>query len=365
MRRLNFKAALLLWSFFRLGSSLLLLSFGAILPAQLLASSSPGVVTTLAGTTGVAGSTNGSGTNTSFSYPFGVAVDSSDNVYVADTNNNLIREITSGGTVMTLAGSSGNSGSTNGTGTGATFRKPQGVAVDTSGNVYVADSGNNLIRKITSGGVVTTLAGSGSPGNGNGTGTAASFNQPVGIAVDSNGNVYVGDSHSNLIREITPGGVVTTLAGSGSFGSSNGTGTAASFNNPFGVAVDSSGNVYVADNWNSLIRKITSSGVVTTLAGSGSSGSSNGTGSAASFKTPVGISVDSNGNVYVGDWGNNLIRKITPGGVVTTLAGSGSSGSANGTGTAASFNGPAGIAVDTSGNVYVGDSNNDLIREIQ
>ena len=264
--------------------------------------------------------------------------------------------------MTTLAGS-GAPGSANGTGTAASFNRPQGAAVDGSGNVYVADTGNNLIRKIAPGGVVTTLAGSGAPGNTNGTGTAALFNQPVGIAVDSSGNVYVGDSHSDLIREITPGGVVTTLAGSGSSGSANGTGTAASFNNPFGVAVDSSGNVYVADNWNNQIRKITG-GVVTTLAGSGAPGSTNGTGTSASFKNPNGIAVDSNGNVYVADWGNNLIREITSGGVVTTLAGSGTAGSANGKETSASFYGPAGVAVDSSGNVYIGDSQNDLIREI-
>jgi len=351
--------------FYRLGFSLLLLLIGTILPASLKAAFVQGaVVTTLAGSAGVTGSTNESGTNASFSYPFGVAVDSSGNVYVADTNNDLIREITSGGIVTTFAGSAGVTGSTNATGTAASFNRPQGVAVDVSGNVYVADSGNNLIRKITSGGVVTTLAGSGSPGSANATGTAASFNQPVGIAVDSSGNVYVGDSHSFLIRKVTSGGVVTTLAGSGSSGSANATGTAASFDNPFGVAVDSSGNVYVADNWNNLIRKITPGGVVTTLAGSGSPGSANRTGTAASFKTPNGIAVDSSGNVYVADFGNNLIREITSGGVVTTLAGSGSLGSANATGTAASFNGPAGIAVDASGHVYVGDSGNDLVREI-
>jgi hypothetical protein len=158
--------------------------------------------------------------------------------------------------------------------------------------------------------------------------------------------------------------VVTTLAGTGSSGSTNGTGTAASFNNPFGGAVDGSGNVYVADSGNRLIRKITSAGVVTTLAGSGSFGSANGTGTAASFSYPQGVAVDGSGNVYVGDSNNNLIRKITSAGVVTTLAGTGSSGSTNGTGTAASFNNPFGVAVDGSGNVYVTDLSNHLIRKI-
>jgi sugar lactone lactonase YvrE len=184
------------------------------------------------------------------------------------------------------------------------------VAVDSSGNVYVADYGNNMIRKITSAGVVTTLAGSSTTsGSADGTGTAASFNNPMGVAVDSSGNVYVADGN-NMIRKITSAGVVTTLAGTIAGGSANGTGTAASFNNPTGVAVDSSGNVYVADCSNFMIREITSAGVVTTLAGSTTYGSANGTGTAARFYNPNGVAVDSSGNVYVADYDNNMIRKI-------------------------------------------------------
>jgi len=321
-----------------------------------------GLVTTLAGGASY-GSANGTGTAASFLEPTGVAVDGNGNVYVADYGNNLIRKITSAGVVTTLAGS-GSQGSANGTGTAASFRGPLGVAVDGNGNVYVADAGNNLIRKITSAGVVTTLAGSGSAGSANGTGTAASFASPIGVAVDASGNVYVGDAGTSLIRKITSAGVVTTLAGSGSPGSANGTGTAASFNVPYGVAVDGNGNVYVSDFSSNLIRKITAAGVVTTLAGSGSQGSANGTGTAASFSQPSGVAVDGNGNVYVADFLNNLIRKITSTGIVTTLAGSGSVGSANGTLTAASFNEPFGVAVDGNGNVYVTDTFNCSIRAI-
>ncbi len=308
------------------------------------------LVTTLAGS-GSPGSTNATGTAASFNYPIGVAVDSSGNVYIADSNNNLIRKISSGGVVTTLAGQAGVTGATNATGTAASFNHPSGVAVDSSGNVYVADDGNNLIRKITTGGVVTTLAGSGSTGSTNATGTAASFNQPYGVAVDSSGNVYVADFLNSLIRAITSGGVVSTLAGSGSIGSTNATGTAASFNRPTGVAVDSSGNIYVADYANSLIREIRSWGSVSTLAGqTGVFGSTNGTGSAASFYFPTGVAVDTSGNVYVADEANSLIRKITWSGVVSTLA--------------ASFNNPMGVAVDTLGNVYVADTSNNLIRKI-
>ena len=326
-------------------------------------------VTTLAGSGTSDGYVNGTGGAASFNNPIGIAVDGSSNVYVADKNNHLIRKITSAGVVTTFAGS-GSAGSADGTGTGATFNSPRGVAVDGSGgNLYVGDSQNNLIRKITSTGVVTTLAGSGSSGSANGAGTGATFNSPRGVAVDGSGNVYVADRDNNLIRKITSAGVVTTLACSGSSGSANGTGTAATFNNPNGVAVDVSGNVYVADGDNNLIRKITSAGVVTTLAGSGSRGSENGTGTAASFFFPYGVAVDVSGNVYVADGENHIIRKITSAGVVTTLAGSGETKNTNtdsyinGIGTAATFNSPHGVAVDAF-NVYVADRNYHRIRKI-
>jgi uncharacterized repeat protein (TIGR02543 family) len=323
------------------------------------------VVTTLAGS-GNVGAINGPGTSASFDSPTGVTVDSAGNVYVADTFNHLIRKITPGGDVTTLAGTSGTAGHADGTGTDASFNGPHGVTVDSAGHVYVADTLNHLIRKITPGGEVTTLAGSGTPGAIDGTGTSASFDSPTGVTVDSAGNVYVADTLNHLIRKITPGGEVTTLAGtSGEAGSADGTGTDASFDFPIGVTVDSVGNVYVADTFNHLIRRITPGGEVTTLAGSGDEGSADGTGTDASFDFPIGVTVDSAGNVYVADTFNHLIRRITPGGEVTTLAGSGEAGSADGTGTDASFNGPYGVTVDSAGNVYVADYNNHLIRKIE
>ncbi len=202
---------------------------------------------------------------------------------------------------------------------------------------------------------MTTLAGTaGQSGSADGTGGAARFGSPTGMAVDSAGNVYVADSSAATIRKITPAGVVSTLAGSpGQSGSADGTGGAARFNDPLGVAVDGAGNAYVADTFNDTIRMITPAGVVTTLAGApGQRGSADGTGSAARFAYPEGVAVDGAGNVYVADSANDTIRMITPAGVVTTLAGSpGQYGSADGTGSAARFVGPEGVAVDGAGNV--------------
>ncbi len=329
---------------------------------------SAGVVSTFAGSAGSSGSTDGTGSAARFNRPIGVAVDASGNVFVADASNNVIRKITSAGVVSTFAGSAGSFGSTNGIGSAARFKAPSGVAVDAAGNVYVADASNNVIRKITSAGVVSTFAGSaGSFGSTDGTGSAARFNRPVGVAVDASGNVFVADASNNVIRKITSAGVVSTFAGSaGSLGSTDGTGSAARFNNPIGVAVDASGNVFVADASNNVIRKITSAGVVSTFAGSaGSAGSTDGTGSAARFNRPFGVAVDASGNVFVAEASNNVIRKITSAGVVSTFAGSaGSAGSTDGTGSAARFNNPQGIAVDAAGNVFVADTVNHTIRKI-
>ncbi len=307
------------------------------------------------------GLTDGRGTAAKFDSPFGIAVDRAGNVYVADRRNNKIRKITPTGVVSTFAGST--RGAADGTGTAAQFNDPRGVAVDSAGNVYVADNGNHSIRKITPAGAVSTLAG-GFQGFADGTGTAAQFNSPRGVAVDSSGNVYVADTSNHSIRKITPAGAVSTLAGNGEYGSADGTGAAAKFNNPYGVAVDNAGNVYVADNSNHKIRKITPAGEVSTLAGSGEDGDVDGTGTAAQFEYPAGIAVDNAGNVYVADTDNHKIRKITPTGEVSTLAGSGGEGFVDGTGRASQFDEPRDIAVDSEGNLYVADTDNNSIRKI-
>ena len=311
----------------------------------------------LAGSSGTAGSADGTGAAALFRDPYGLALDSSGNLYVADKANDTIRMVTASGVVTTLAGTPGGVGTTDGTGAAAQFNQPVGLAVASGGVIYVADSANHTIRKIASGGVVTTLAGApGKAGYIDATGGSAEFNQPYGIAIDGSGNLYVTELGNNTVRMVTSGGVVTTLAGTaGSAGSTDGTGTAARFNQPIGIAIDASGNLYVADSTNNTIRKIASGGVVTTLAGSpGSAGTADGTGSAARFHSPRGMATDAAGNIYVTDSENCTIRKVTPAGVVTTLAGTpGTFASVPGTGAAALFDVPVGIAVGTTGSVYI------------
>ena len=338
-----------------------LLVLGAFVP--LGAAAQPYSFTHLAGSLGGPGYRDGTGAAASFDEPFGVAVDGAGNVYVADSRNHAIRKVTPSGTVTTLAGKGGVHGSADGTGTAATFYFPESVAVDSGGTVYVADRSNHKIRKVTPGGVVTTYAGSGSAGNLDGTGAAAQFSQPYGVAVDGAGNVYVADTSNHRIRKIAPGAVVTTLAGSAQ-GSADGAGAAAQFWAPSAVAVDGAGNVYVADTSNHKIRKVTPGGVVTTLAGTGSPGAANGAGSAASFNYPCGIAVEATGSLLVADRASSLIRRVTQGGVVTTAAGALDLGSADGTGTAASFFYPRGVACDASGGAFVADTSNHRIRKL-
>ncbi|HEY6454242.1 MAG TPA: immunoglobulin domain-containing protein [Steroidobacteraceae bacterium] len=438
----------------------------------------------IAGQLGGVGNIDGTGAAAAFYEPAGAAVDTVNNlIYVADTANHTIRKITAAGVVTTFAGTAHIFGFADGTGTAALFNSPQAVAVDGNGNVYVADTGNDAVRMITPAGVVTTLAGNGFGGSSDGSGSAAQFNTPEGIAVNSTGTlIYVADKNNSTIRTVTPAGQVMTYAGAaGQAGYLDvaSSPTTARFDGPEDVALDASGTLYIADTQNSVIRMITSAGAVSTLAGTagqfghsdgiggnavfdgpsaltvdpmganlyvadqvsntiravavstqtvttlagtaGASGFTNGTGSAALFFTPTGIATDGTtvyvadaatsliraitissavvqtfagniggrgyqdaavgtnakfddshgvgtdptGNIYVADWYNNVIRMITPGGSVSTLAGQpGVAGSSDGAGSAAQFNGPRSIVVDSLGNLYIADTGNATIRKI-
>jgi prepilin-type N-terminal cleavage/methylation domain-containing protein len=308
-----------------------------------------------------------------FASPDGVVVDSSGNAFVTDSANNRIREISPTGVVTTFAGS-GAAGSAPGQGTAATFNVPHSIAIDGSNNLYVTDLGDDMIRKITSTGLVSNIAGSGAAASTDGTGTGASFNQPYSIAVDQAGTTaYVTDYAGNRIRKITISsgvGTVTTIAGSATAGATNGNGTSAKFSQPTGIAVDPfDTTLYVAESGNNDIRAMNlTTTAVTTLAGSGAAGSTNGVGTSASFYYPRSIALDnSGGNLYVADYHTNLIRKIAISTrTVSTYAGSSTAGGyADGPSTtAALFAGPYGLGVDSSGDVWVAETLNDRIREI-
>ena len=313
---------------------------------------------TLAGKSGTPGCSDGAGSSALFNGPQGVAVDNTGNVYVADTGNDTIRKISPSGVVTTLAGRATSVGSVDGLGSIASFSSPADLAVDGTGNLYVADAANYRIRKVTPAGMVTTLAGNNSGNETDGSGTNAILSYPVGVTLDGSGNLYVVDYFGNALRKISPAGVVTTVTNLPQNVYNNGSG------GPEEVAVDNVGNVYIAEFNNSTILKVTAAGVMTTFAGlTGSTGSKDGTGNAVRFTNPNGVAVDSVGNVYVADTYSYTIRKITPTGVVTTLAGlAGYGACVDGMGTNAEFNQPFGIAVDGAGTLYVAGYRDNTIR---
>lgn len=326
------------------------------------------IVSTYAGN-GKPGAANGKAAEASFYNLMGLAVDSNGNVFVADSRNNLIRKISADGMVSTLAGS-GATGAADGPAAKASFTYPMAVAVDAKGNVYVCDTQNSMIRKISTDGMVSTIAGAITVANKNHPEDITRPDNPKGIAIDKQGNVYFTDFGKDVIRKITPDGKIAVFAGSGDRGAKDGKGTAASFYLPSGLAIDDKGNLFVTDTYNNTIRKIDPSGMVTTIAGTPApkgkrnAGSKDGKGPEAQFRHPFGICVDRNDNVYVADVGNQSIRKITPDGLVTTIAGTGKRGAENGDASKASFYGPYGIAADKQGNLYIADYQNNIVRKL-
>jgi sugar lactone lactonase YvrE len=315
------------------------------------------------------GSTNGFGSNARFNHLTGVTTDSAGNVFVADTGNSTIRQITPDGNVSTFVGLAGNFGSADGSAANARFYGPQAIAASPSGQLFVADSANSTIRRVTSAGQVTTFAGAAGVANSlDGLGASARFYHPETVAVDQAGNLYVADSWNHTIRRLTSGGLVSTLAGlAGYAGAADGTNSKARFNRPGGIALDATPNLFVADTFNHIIRKITPAGMVSTIAGlPGVWGSADGTNGAARFYLPQGIGVAPNGDIFVSDSGNQTLRRISLIGtnwVVTTVAGAnGLAGNSNGVGSNANFSFPAGLVFDTAGYLYLADTANNTVR---
>ncbi len=341
-------------------------TFSACSKKEITKPATPTVLTvsTLAGSS-TSGKQDGTGAAAGFRYPSALAIGSDGSLYVGDFGNNLVRKINiSSGAVITFAGT-GVSGYADGTLTTAIFNGTANIVFDKSGNLYVADEENNMIREITTAGNVVTVAGSGVQGGADGIGTAATFFHPEGMVIDANGNMYVADNN-NTIRKINLSTKqVTTYAGTGVRGFNDGPVASAQFSSPYAMAMDANGDIYVGDIVNNRIRKITvATGTVSTFAGTGAQGLTNGSAASATFYYPCGLAFDSKGNLYVAELKNNTIRKITTGGTVSTYAGTGQAGSTDGPAASASFSQPIGLAIDASGNVYVADEYNNEIRKI-
>jgi sugar lactone lactonase YvrE len=324
-----------------------------------------GRVTTLAGT-GAPQVIDGPTGQAAFADPFGIAVDRAGNVLVSEGGkSNRIRRVSPKGIVDTLASASEDPHDRppiSGSNDRVTLDTPSAIAVDKSGNLIIADTSDNRIVRLSPKGEISVAAGGGAKGYRDGSASEAQFDSPIGVAADDAGNIFVADTYNDRIRKISPDGQVSTVAGSGTPGAQDGNGLAASFDTPCGVAVDKAGNIFVADAENNSIRKITPDSTVTLFAG-GARGRQDGKGPDATFDHPCGITITHDGFLFVSDESSGLIREITPDADVTTVAGS-APGFRNSTGKKARFNGPSGIAVDPAGNLYVADRDNYLIRKI-
>jgi len=306
-------------------------------------------------------------------YPAGLTVDASGNLFIADTQNNRIRQVNEHGFIGTVAGTAtyGYSGDS-GPAIGAELNYPGGIAADASGNLFIADLYNSRIRQVNAAGIISTIAGNGDyrySGDG-GRAASATLDSPFGMAADALGNVFVADVYNNRIRKITPAGIITTVVGNGiaSYSGDDGLATAASLFFPYAVAVDSSGNLFIADTYNSVIRKVSAGGTINTVAGNGRSGYSGDNGPAinAQLNFPTGIAVDASGNLFIAEPYNLVVRKVDSSGTITTVAGNGGGGYSgdNGPATSAHLNQPSAVAVDASGNLFISDTYNFVIRKV-
>jgi hypothetical protein len=332
------------------------------------------IITTFAGT-GVSGNSGdgGAATSAKLNLPSGIFADLHGNVYIADSGNNKIRLVNVAGIITTFAGTgiAGNSGD-GGAATSAQLNYPAGVSADISGNLYIADYSNFKIRVVCSTGIITTYAGTGVGGNSGdgGAATSAQLNGPCGVSVDiSCGIVYIADTYNHKIRMVNSAGIITTFAGTGTYGSSvsgdGGAATSAQLYTPFGVSADTSGNVYIADYANNNVRMVNSAGIITTFAGTGTYGSigDGGAATSAQLNNPFGVSADVHGNVYISDRMNQRIRMVNSAGIITTFAGTGTQGFSGdgGAATSAQLSYPDGVSADIHGNVYIADYS-DLYR---
>jgi sugar lactone lactonase YvrE len=329
------------------------------------------IITTVAGngTNGFSGD-NGAATNARLYHPTGLAFDSTGNLFIADQSNNRIRKVDTNGIITTVAGKSGSGSSGDGgAATNASLNSPQTVGFDAAGNLYIAGYTDCRVRKVDASGIITTVAGNGAwaySGDG-GWAISASLNHPTGVTFDASGNMYISDCWNNRVRKVDANGIITTVAGKGTqgFSGDGGTATNASLSNPYAVAFDVAGNMYIPDWQNNRIRKVATNGIITTVAGGGSGGDG-GLATNASLNQPQGVAFDAFGNLYIADWANSRVRKVANNGIISTVVGNGSYGYSGdgGAATKASLNEPPCIVFDIAGNMFIADWQNNRVREV-